>query len=246
MGREVLRLVLEDDALHLAGAFASPSSAGLDAGALVGGAPCGVTVRPIGPALADADVVVDFSLPEALLGALPHLGQAALVSGTTGLDPDAIHRVQRHRGPVLLASNFSTGVNVLMALVERAARSLPSFDVEIVEAHHRRKVDAPSGTALALARTVATARGVEVERALQHGRVGRTGAREPGTIGIHALRGGSVTGHHAVWLAGEGERLVLTHEASSRTIFARGAIRAAKWIARKAPGCYTMGQVLGL
>ncbi|MCA9569365.1 MAG: 4-hydroxy-tetrahydrodipicolinate reductase [Myxococcales bacterium] len=250
MGRAVLREVLEAPDLELVAAVTHAGSAHLhaDAGVLAGLPAVGIPVTPIGPVLAEADVVVDFALPSGTLAALPHLGSAALVSGTTGLEPTDRDRVLGHGAvaPVLLAANFSVGVNALLALVEAAARSLPDFDVEVVEAHHRRKVDAPSGTALALARAAADARGVDLERVRQDGRVGRTGPRRDGAIGLHALRGGSVTGHHTVWLAGEGERLELTHEAASREVFARGAVRAARWIAGRPPRCYSMRDVLGL
>lgn len=199
-----------------------------------------------GPApFADADVVVDFSSPDALLCALPLLGPGvALVSGTTGLgDAHRAALADRARvAPVLHAANFSLGVAVLLDLARRAAAALPGFDVEIVEAHHRRKKDAPSGTALALAGAVRAGRGVDL--ALVHGREGLTGERPSDEIGMHALRGGDTVGDHTVWLAGPGERVELRHVATSRATFAAGAVRAARWLAGRPPGAYGLADVL--
>jgi 4-hydroxy-tetrahydrodipicolinate reductase len=148
---------------------------------------------------------------------------------------------------VLTAANFSVGVNVLLSLVATAAAALgPEYEVEIVEAHHRRKEDAPSGTALALGRAVAGARGVELDAVRRDGRSGRPGARPAGEIGFHALRGGSIVGEHQVWLIGEMDRLELVHRAADRALFAEGALRAAAWLAGRAPGRYSMRDVLGL
>ena len=250
MGRAVVRQILESSDLELVAAVTHAASAhiGVDAAAHAGLPASGIPLQPVGPVLAEADVVVDFALPTGTLAALPFLGDAALVSGTTGLSDDELARLERHatRAPLLLASNFSTGVNALIALVEAAARALPDFDIEIVEAHHRHKIDAPSGTALALGEAAAQARGLDLERVREDGRVGRTGPRRDGAIGFHAVRGGSVTGHHTVWLAGSDERLELTHEAGSREVFARGALRAARFVAGKPARRYTMRDVLAL
>ena len=196
----------------------------------------------------DAAVVIDFSSPDALVAALPHLGAAALVTGTTGLAPDALDRlaVEADRRAVLAAPNFATGVALLADLVERAARALSDYDVEIVEAHHHGKVDAPSGTALALARAAARGHGNDLESVAVYGRQGRTGARPTGEIGIHALRLGDVVGDHTVWLGGPGERVQLGHVATSRDTFAAGAIRAAAWVHDRPPGRYSLRDVLGL
>lgn len=179
---------------------------------------------------ADAEVVVDFSLPAGLAAALPHLGDAALVTGTTGLDEETLARLadRSARAPVLTTANFSTGVTLLLDLVERAARVLPEYDVEVIETHHRAKVDAPSGTALALARAAAGGRGTDLG------------------IGIHAVRMGDVVGEHQVWLAGAGERVLLGHVATSRDTFAAGALRAARWIRGRPPGRYAMRDALGM
>jgi 4-hydroxy-tetrahydrodipicolinate reductase len=185
--------------------------------------------RPPRPGcFADAEVVIDFSLPDALLEALPFLEGRALVTGTTGLDAARAARVDAHaeRGPLLAAPNFSVGVTLLLDLVARAAATFPDAEIEIVETHHRHKKDAPSGTALAL------------------GRAAAGDGQRP--VGVHALRGGDVVGDHTVWLLADGERLALTHLASSRTTFARGAVRAARWIAGRPPGRYSLREVLGL
>ncbi len=249
MGRLVLGELLDAPDLRLAAAVASPgwAAVGADVGTLCGRAACGVTVGRPGPeAFADAEVVIDFSLPEGLVGAVPFLGTRALVTGTTGLDADQRARRDAHaeRGPLLVAANFSLGVNLLLDLVRRAARAMPEADLEIVETHHRSKIDAPSGTALALAAAAEAGRGGPAERI--SGRSGQVGKRPPGEIGLHALRGGDVVGDHAVWFLADGERVSLTHAASSRVTFARGAVRAARWIAGRGPGRYEMREVLGL
>lgn len=193
-----------------------------------------------------ADVVVDFSLPDALRAALPWLGGAALVSGTTGLSAadQAAVEARARVAPVLQAANFSPGVHVLLDLIARAAAALPDHDVEIVEAHHRGKRDAPSGTALALGRAVAEARGAELEAAARHGRSGLTGPRPTGEIGFHALRAGGIVGEHAVWLSSGAETVRLEHVAQSRDVFAEGSLRAARWLVGRPPGAYGMRQVL--
>ena len=202
----------------------------------------------------EADVVLDVSAPPFLAGVLDAHGDAlagrALVVGTTGLDDALVQRLDAlaERSAVLVAANFSIGVNLLLALVEEAARRLPAkrYDVEIVEAHHRGKVDAPSGTALALGRAVATGRGKELEPLRRDGRSGHTGERATGEVAFHAIRGGGVAGDHRVYFLGARERLELAHSAADRSLFAEGALVAARWIAGRAAGRYTMRQVLGL
>jgi 4-hydroxy-tetrahydrodipicolinate reductase len=202
--------------------------------------------------LADAsDALVDFSAPRALEDNL-HAAIGAgvpLVIGTTGLEPShhtAIDCAARDIA-VLQTGNTSLGVALLAHLVrEAAARLGPEWDIEIVEMHHRMKVDAPSGTALLLGEAAAEGRGIELAAKSERGRDGHTGARAKGAIGFASLRGGTVAGEHAVILAGEHERLTLSHSAEDRTIFAHGAVRAAAWLIGKAPGRYTMAQVLGL
>lgn len=196
---------------------------------------------------ARADVVVDFSVHGVTLALAPIAAAAgcALVSGTTGLGEDVREAFDRaaSRVPVLWEPNMSLGVHVLTELVGRAAAVLADWDAEIVETHHRHKVDAPSGTALRLADTVLLARPAATR--LVHGREGKPGAREAGEIGMHALRGGDVVGDHAVHLLGDGERLELVHRATSRDVFAHGALRAAQWILGRPPGRYTLRDVLG-
>ena len=202
---------------------------------------------------ARADVVIDFTFHTAVAGNLSHAVKAglAVVLGTTGLsdaERDAVDAAAK-RVPVVWAPNMSLGVNVLMDLLTRAAETLgDAYDIEIVEMQHRHKQDAPSGTALALAQSVARGRPDprELSQRLQHGREGFTGERDAGEIGMHALRGGDVVGDHTVIFAAEGERIELSHKASSRDAFAMGAIQAAMWISGKTPGLYTMRNVLGL
>jgi 4-hydroxy-tetrahydrodipicolinate reductase len=202
--------------------------------------------------LADrSDVLVDFSAPAALetnLHAAVGAGVPILI-GTTGLE--TAHHAQidaaSHAIPVLQTGNTSLGVTLLAHLVQEAAARLgPDWDVEVLEMHHRMKVDAPSGTALLLGEAAARGRGIELAGHSERGRDGHTGPRGHGTIGFAALRGGTVAGEHSVILAGEQERLTLSHHAEDRMIFARGAVRAAEWLIGQAPGRYTMGQVLGL
>ena len=199
-----------------------------------------------------ADVVVDFTLPQASAGhaELAAARGKAMVIGTTGLDRGQTEAIARAaaRAPIVHAANMSVGVNLLLGLVEQVARTLgpDDWDIEVLEMHHRHKIDAPSGTALALGRAAAAGRGVELERVSQRVRDGHTGARRPGDIGFATLRGGDVPGDHVVVFAGTGERIELGHKAGSRQIFARGAIRAALWVAGQKPGLYGMKAVLGL
>lgn len=201
-----------------------------------------------------AAVVVDFSASEATTQLIrdraADLRGKAIVIGTTGLAPDidaALDTLAKDTA-VLLSANFSIGVNLMLGLVEAAARVLDAehFDVEIVEAHHRHKADAPSGTALALGRAIATARGIQLDHARKDGRSGKGGARPTGEIGFHALRGGEIAGDHEVAFIGAREQLAISHHAADRAIFADGAIRAARWIAGKPAGRYTMKDVLGI
>jgi 4-hydroxy-tetrahydrodipicolinate reductase len=198
-----------------------------------------------------ADLLIDFSAPAALAAHLERaLAEAKpILIGTTGLSPDhhAAIDAAAARIAVLQAANTSLGVNLLAHLVrEAAARLGPDWDIEIVEMHHRQKADAPSGTALLLGAAAAAGRNVELGAVAERGRDGITGPREPGHIGFAALRGGSVAGDHQLIFATEGERLELGHRAESRAIFARGALRAARWLHGKQPGRYTMADVLGL
>ncbi len=246
MGRAVVRLAREagDDVVCAVGT----ADVGRDVGELAGVGPLGTCVVDGLAALESArvDAVIDFSGPAATLALAPIAAAAglALVSGTTGLGDEGRAALDgaAARVPVLWEPNMSLGVHVLAGLVEQAARALAEWDAEIVETHHRAKVDAPSGTALRLAEAVRHAR----DRAspLVHGRQGCPGPRASGEIGMHALRGGDVIGDHAVHLLGGGERLELAHRATHRDVFAHGALRAARWIAGRAPGRYGLRDVL--
>ena len=201
--------------------------------------------------IGQGDVVIDFSSHNATPGiaSLCAEHKKALVIGTTGHSDEGRSRIQDFKSqiPIVLSSNFSTGVNTLFWLTQKAAELLgPGYDLEIVEVHHRLKRDAPSGTAQTLAEILAEARKQMLDKVARHGRVGLLGER-PGTeIGIHSVRGGDVVGDHTVIFAGPGERLELTHKASSRDTFANGALRAAQWAVKQRPGLYDMRHVLGL
>jgi 4-hydroxy-tetrahydrodipicolinate reductase len=253
MGRAIVRVLVETPGARLVLAVdrAGAPELGQDAGALAGVAPAGIPVRGEPPAAGEADVWIDFSAPAASAahaGAAAAAG-AAIVIGTTGLGPahkEAIAAAAA-RAPIVLAPNMSVGVNVLLRLVADAARALgPGYDLEIVEAHHRHKKDAPSGTALRLAEALAEATGRDLAATAVYARHGDVGARTPQEIGIQTLRGGDVVGDHTVFFLGLGERVEITHRASTRDTFARGAVRAALWLAGKPPRLYDMRDVLGL
>ncbi len=254
MGRLVVRAVVEHpEAVLAAGSVRAGSAAvGADLGTLAGVGPIGLAATD-DPAdlFAAAEVVIDFSHPEALAR---HLAEAVaqrkrLVIGTTGLAPDqerAIAEAAR-TVPIVFAANFSMGVTLLAALVRRAAAALgPEFDIEILEMHHRQKIDAPSGTAVALGRAAASGRGVALEETMEVARHGHVGQRRDGAIGFAVLRGGQVVGEHTVLFAGASEHVVLGHRSFDRRIYAEGALRAALWLADKPPGLYGMEEVLGL
>jgi 4-hydroxy-tetrahydrodipicolinate reductase len=202
-------------------------------------------------ALAAAEVVIDFSTAAAstaLAAACAARGGPALVIGSTGFDVGELARlaVAAERVAILRAGNFSLGVNMLMGLVEQAARALPAdYDIEVFEAHHRRKIDAPSGTALMLGESAARGRGVELASVARHGREGITGARPPGEIGFAVMRAGGIIGEHSVVFGSDEEILTLTHAAIDRGLFAKGAVAAAHWLAGRPPGAYDMQDVLG-
>ena len=254
MGKMLTAAVIEADDCVLAAASARPGSdaVGTDAAALAGLAPAGVVVGEDPAALFDAaSAVIDFSRPEA---SLVHAAAAAergmpLVIGTTGFDAtgEAALAAAGERAQIVYAPNTATGVNLMFALSQQVARALDdSFDIEIVETHHRNKVDAPSGTALELGRRAAAGRGVVLDDVAERGRDGQTGARERGSIGFAALRGGDTVGEHTVVFAGDGERIELTHRSSDRLIYARGAVRAVRWLQGRPPGLYSMLDVLSV
>jgi len=255
MGRMVIKTVHETSGLKLVGALERSGSAALgqDAGSVAGlAAPLGVAITddPLS-LMMGADGIVDFSSPAASveLAALAAQARIAHVIGTTGLaseDLAALAAAARH-APIVRSGNMSLGVNLLAGLARAAAKALGAeFDIEIVEMHHRMKVDAPSGTALMLGEAAAEGRGIELAAHSARGRDGITGARKIGDIGFAALRGGTVIGEHSVIFAGEGERIVLSHHAEDRSLFARGALKAALWARNRKPGLYSMADVLGL
>ena len=253
MGHALLEGVIGDAELRLHAALdrAGSLSIGRDAGELVG-APCGVKISTdVVAALQGADVLVDFTRPEAgmeYLAACRKTG-TKLVIGTTGFSADqkqAIADAAREIA-IVFAPNMSVGVTLLINLVEAAAKVLAQgYDIEVIEAHHRHKVDAPSGTALRLGEAAAAALGRNLDECAVYGRKGATGERAPSTIGFATVRGGDIVGDHTVLFAGTGERVELTHKASSRATFALGALRAAKFLADRSNGLYDMQDVLGL
>ena len=205
----------------------------------------------LGAIIGPADVVIDFSFHNATLGVAELCARhhKAIVIGTTGHSAEEKARIVALKAqiPMVIATNFSTGVNTLFWLTRKAAEILgPAFDLEVVEMHHRLKKDAPSGTATTLLEILADVRKLQLEEALRHGRQGIVGERTPNEIGIHAIRGGDVVGDHTVIFANNGERVELTHKASSRETFANGALRAAQWLVQQKPGLYDMQDVLGL
>jgi len=247
MGRRVIELCAGRTDMQVHAAIDHPDSP-LIGQVLADGV---VVTSNIEAGLAGCDAYIDFTTPDATAAAARAARQtgAPAVVGTTGLDRAAEAELERlaERAPVLVAANFSLGVNLLLALAETAARALgPDFDFEVVEMHHRHKRDAPSGTALALARALAVGRGQELDDALCTSRSGEVGERRPGEIGVFALRGGETIGEHTAYLVGESERIEISHRAHSRDLFAAGALRAAAWLTGRRPGRYAMRDVLGL
>jgi 4-hydroxy-tetrahydrodipicolinate reductase len=254
MGRMLVRAVAETAGARLSGATVRPGHdwVGRDLGEAMGGAPLGVRVSddPL-EVFARSQAVLDFTTPEASVAHAELAAQARLahVIGTTGFarsDLEKLAAAARH-AVIVRAGNMSLGVNLLAVITRKVAEALgPDFDIEIVEMHHRHKVDAPSGTALMLGEAAAAGRRVNLVDHAERGRDGVTGARAEGAIGFASLRGGDVVGEHQVVFAGSGERLVLGHVATDRMLFARGAVRAALWGQNRPPGQYNMLDVLGL
>ena len=253
MGIQIVRMVKEAKGLVLSGAVERPGyPTGQDAGLIAGVGPLGVDVVDVlGRALPGAEVVIDFTSVEASVGhaALCAEHGVGLVIGSTGFTAEAKAKVAgfAKRIPIVLSPNMSVGVNVMFDLVRRAAAILgEAYDIELVELHHKLKKDAPSGTAMRLAEVAAEARGLDPAKALNYGRHGMVGERPAREIGVQTVRGGDIVGEHTVFYCGEGERLEITHRATSRDQFARGAVRAAQWLAGRPAGLYDMSDVLGL
>lgn len=251
MGQELITGILNSNDMQLTVALDRKDSPALgqDASALLG-RPCGVLITDDLDALAAAECLIDFTRPE---GTLAHLEaclrhDVRMVIGTTGFDTEGRARIASaaERLGIVFAPNMSIGVNVTLKLLELAARALPDYDVEIFEAHHKHKVDAPSGTALKMGETVAQAWGSELDDIADWARHGHTGEREAGRIGFSVMRGGDIVGDHTAFFCGTGERIEVTHRSSSRATYTQGSLRAVRYLATQGPGLYDMQQVLGL
>ena len=253
MGRMLVEAVLGSDDCTLNGALDQVGSAALgqDAGAFLGRDTGVVITADLRQGLAGADVLIDFTRPEGTLAHLAvcrELGVRAVV-GTTGFTPAQKAQIEAHAQGLatVFAANMSVGVNVMLRLLAQAAAALgESYDIEVIEAHHKHKVDAPSGTALAMGEVLARTRGVDLAQQGVFERHGHTGARRPGSIGFATVRGGDIVGEHSVIFAGTGERIEIAHKSSSRANYADGSLRAARFLAGRAPGLYGMDDVLGM
>ncbi len=253
MGQAIIKCIVRQPRLRLAGAVESPQCPllGKDAGLVAGEKDLGVKLEAdTRAALKKADIWIDFSFPSATArhALLAAELKRKMVIGTTGLTDDEAAAVRRvaAKTAIVWAPNMSLGVNLLFAMAHRAATVLEDYNIEIIETHHRHKKDSPSGTALRLAEAAASARGLNLNDVATHGRKGQVGERPETQIGIHAVRGGDVVGEHTVFFAGDGERVELTHRASSRDCLALGALRAALWIVGRRSGLYSMQDVLDL
>ncbi|RFB70735.1 MULTISPECIES: 4-hydroxy-tetrahydrodipicolinate reductase [unclassified Herbaspirillum] len=253
MGRMLIEAIQNADDMVLAGALDVPGSPsiGTDAASFLG-KPANVAIESdLAKGLANADFLIDFTRPE---GTLKHAEYCAahgvkMIIGTTGLEQDAKDAIAAaaEKTAIMLAPNMSIGVNVTLKLLELAAKSFSQgYDIEIIEAHHRHKVDAPSGTALKMGEVIADAIGVKLDDVAVYAREGITGERDPSSIGFSAIRGGDIVGDHTVLFAGIGERIEITHKSSSRVTYAHGSLRAARFLADKTTGLYDMQDVLGL
>lgn len=255
MGQALIRAISASEDLLLFAAIDQKNSPanGKDAGLLAGIGKTGILISddPL-PAIAKADGIIDFTAPSATIEYAGYAAQARIahIIGTTGLSADDEQKIKaaaRH-ATIVKSGNMSLGVNLLSVLIEQAAQALPAegFDIEVTEMHHRHKVDAPSGTALLLGGAAADGRNIDLATHSVRTRDGITGPRQTGTIGFSTLRGGSVIGEHSVLFAGEGETITLSHSANDRSLFANGALVAARWAGDKEPGLYSMRDVLGL
>ena len=254
MGQMLVKLINKSDKLKLAGVTERKGHdwIGLDLGEMLGGSPNGMIVRDsVLELISDSNALIDFTTPSATIEHAELAAQArvAHIIGTTGMSKNELKKISaaaRHT-PIVRAGNMSLGVNLLTELTRKISSALnEDFDIEIVESHHKNKVDAPSGTALMLGEAAAEGRGIPLETSSERGRDGITGERSTGTIGFSSIRGGDIVGEHDVIFASEGERIILRHIASDRAIFARGALTAALWAQGKIPGDYSMLDVLGL
>ncbi|WP_309637952.1 4-hydroxy-tetrahydrodipicolinate reductase [Methylibium sp.] len=253
MGRMLIEAVIASPDCVLVGALERPGSPALgqDAAAFLGQASGIVIADELSGGLAAADVLIDFTRPEATLEHVRACGERGvqLVIGTTGFDAagKAAIAAAAERIAIVMSPNMSVGVNVVLKLIADAARALrEGYDIEIIEAHHRHKVDAPSGTALKMGEVIADALGRELARCAVYGREGMTGERDPQTIGFATLRGGDIVGDHTVLFAGIGERIEISHKASSRATYAQGSLRAARFLATRQSGLYGMSDVLAV
>lgn len=254
MGSRLAALSFEYPELSLSGAFerSGHKDIGKDIGTLVGvGAKQIIVSESLSGIIDDGDVIIDFTAPAATMAnvALAVTKKKALVIGTTGLEKEQIEQIRSasHAIPIMFAPNFSVGVNLLLKVLQDVARVLgDDYDIEVIEAHHRLKKDAPSGTALKLAQVVADAVNRNLDEVGVYARKGIIGERTKKEIGIQTIRGGDIVGDHTVMFCGLGERVEITHKASSRDTFARGALRAAQWLVKQKPGLYDMQDVLGL
>ncbi|WP_025731825.1 4-hydroxy-tetrahydrodipicolinate reductase [Carnimonas nigrificans] len=254
MGRMLVQAVHAMEGAQLVAAVVRPGSSllGADIGEICGLGKIGVAATGTLGESADFDVIIDFTTPASTMDALAFCAEhnKAAVIGTTGFDKSQLAEIKHHASaiPLVYAENYSTGVNLSLNLLATAARALgdAGFNIEITEAHHRHKVDAPSGTALMMGRAVADALGRDLEHCGVFSRVGQCGPRSDDEIGFSVIRGGDIVGEHTVTFAAEGERIEITHKASSRMTFANGAVRAALWAAAQSPGYYDMQDMLGL
>jgi len=254
MGQSIASVLHDDLEANLVAAMDREDSEllGRDMGTLTGREPSGVRITAdVEEFLSNVEVVIDFSVTAATGKLLPVCAgqRIPMVIGTTGLDEGTRASLERaaERVPIVFAPNYSQGINALYFLAARATELLgPAFDAEILEIHHRLKLDAPSGTAVRLAEVVAEAKQLDSTRAINPGRSGQVGVRPVEEIGVMALRGGDVVGEHTLYLVGEGERIELTHRATDRSIFARGAVRAAHWVVARPAGLYDMADVMGI
>jgi len=251
MGKRIVALALESGEFEIVGAVEMPGhpDLGKDAGLVAGAGAIDVKLADVFPSA--ADVAIDFSLPQAVAATVDYCvrNKVALVSGTTGLGDQQRAKIKAASAkiPIIHGTNMSVGMNVLFGLVGKAASMLgEDYDIEIIEQHHRFKKDAPSGSALTLAENICKATGRDFPGAITYSRSGKDAARQKGTIGMHAVRAGDITGIHSVIFGTLGETVTIGHTANSRDTFVRGALRAAKWLAGKKPGLYSMADVLGI